>query len=45
MDNLKKLKMGKEKYVKPKIESTDVEIGVYGNSYCEQIPTPPSCTR
>ncbi len=26
--------MGKEKYVKPKVESTDVEIGVYGNGYC-----------
>jgi len=25
--------MDKEKYAKPKIESTDVEIGVYGNGY------------
>ena len=26
--------MDKEKYLKPKVESTDVEIGVYG-TYCD----------
>ncbi len=25
--------MDKERYVTPKVESTDVEIGVYGDSY------------
>jgi len=30
------IKLDKEKYDKPKIESTDIEIGVYGKGYCPQ---------
>lgn len=37
--------MDKEKYVKPKVDSTDVEIGVYGTGYCppgHQCPVDPN---
>lgn len=42
IDNLIWGVMIKEKYIKPKVDSTDVDIGVYGDGY-ECVPNGHPC--